>query len=186
MWAGYRAAKGYAFGVPTLWDNGEGNTGGRAVASSRTGLAWSRTRCRHGSFLQGNREISGLAERLGPVHIGKAASGRPHREGRIGTAAKAVADDDRTGDVRSAHRTREAGEQSRATGGGAGGGKGWRKGVEPRETRAGKAGTGPRAGQACHRRWSAYERPQGRMGSFGSPRFSTTSMALCSGGPIAL
>ncbi len=38
MWAGYRAAKEYTSEAPTLWDNGEGNAGGRALASAGTGL----------------------------------------------------------------------------------------------------------------------------------------------------
>ena len=41
--------------------------------------------------------------------------------------------------------------------------------------RASKARAGRRAGQACHRRWSAYGKLQGKGRRRGSPRSSTTS-----------
>ena len=37
---------------------------------------------------------------------------------------------------------------------------GWSEGREPRGTRASKARAGRRTGKACHRRWSAYGKPQ--------------------------
>src|SRR5271169_3819215 len=45
--------------------------------------------------------------------------------------------------------------------------------------RAGKARTGRRAGQTCHRRRNAYGRPQGKGRMRGSPRSSTTSPLNC-------
>ena len=65
--------------APTLCDNGEGNADGCALASSRTGLAWSETPRTLGSSTHGNREISRLAGLARPrdkaadtVRIGKA------------------------------------------------------------------------------------------------------------------
>jgi hypothetical protein len=37
----------------------------------------------------------------------------------------------------------------------------WSQGQGPRGTRTSKARTGRSAGPACHRRWSAYVKPQG-------------------------
>src|SRR5256885_11253872 len=57
---------------------------------------------------------------------------------------------------------------------------GWSEGREPRGTRASKAGAGRGTGKACHRRWSAYGKPQSKGGRSGSPRSSTTSTPQCS------
>ena len=46
-------------------------------------------------------------------------------------------------------------------------------------TRASKARAGRRTGKACHRRWSAYGKPQSKEGGSGSPRSSTTSTQQC-------
>ena len=62
------------------------------------------------------------------------------------------------GEVRLRHSSGEAGEQSGAIRCGAGGAKGG----GPRGTRASKARAGHRAGEACHRRWSAYGKQQGK------------------------
>src|ERR1700737_439834 len=56
---------------------------------------------------------------------------------------------------------------------------GWGEGREPMETRASKARPGRRTGKACHRRWSAYGKPQSKGGRSGSPRSSTTSTPQC-------
>ena len=57
----------------------------------------------------------------------------------------------------------------------------WSQGRGPRGTRASKARAGHRAGKACHRRWTAYGKPQGKGRRRGSPRSSTTSTSICSG-----
>ena len=69
-----------------LWDNGEGHTDGRAMASTRPGLARSLTPRTHGSSPHGNWEICRLAA------PGEGAV-------RIGKVRRAVADDARTGEV---------------------------------------------------------------------------------------
>ena len=46
--------------------------------------------------------------------------------------------------------------------------------------RASKARAGHRTGEACHRRWSAYGKPQGKGRRRSSPRSSTTSVSICS------
>ena len=56
--------------APTLCDNGEGNTDGCTLASSRTGLAWSETPCTLGSSTHGNREISRPAVGVRPWERG--------------------------------------------------------------------------------------------------------------------
>ena len=80
------------------------------------------------------------------------------------------------GEVRLRHSSCEADEQSRATGCGAGGAKGGDQG----ECGASKARAGHRAGEPCHRRWSAYGKQQGKGRRRGSPRSSTTSASTCS------
>ncbi len=62
------------------------------------------------------------------------------------------------------------------------------EGVEPRAGTEGNAAedqtrAGRRTGKACHGGSTAYDRPQGRTGRNGSPRFSTTSTSICSGRP---
>src|SRR6516164_5387999 len=52
--------------------------------------------------------------------------------------------------------------------------------VEQRGMRASKARAGHRVGKACHRRWSAYGKSQGKGRRRGSPRSSTTSTSTCS------
>ena len=51
----------------------------------------------------------------------------------------------------------------------------------PRGTRASKARTGHRDGSACHKRWNAYDKSQGKGRRNGSPRSFTTSMSIFSG-----
>ena len=54
----------------------------------------------------------------------------------------------------------------------------WSEGQGPREMRASKARSGHRTGQACHRRWIAYGKPQGtRRRKFTA--LSTTSTPKC-------
>ena len=53
--------------------------------------------------------------------------------------------------------------------------------VGPRGTRAGKARTGRRDGSACHRRWNAYDKSQGKGRRRSSRRSSTTSASTYSG-----
>src|ERR1700730_18165155 len=55
---------------------------------------------------------------------------------------------------------------------------GWSEGREPRGTRASKARVGRRTGKACHRRWSAYGKPQGKGGRSGSPRSHHLNCAM--------
>ena len=109
----------------------------------------------------------------GRSRVWPAAARRWSASGRRG----AVADDARTREVRLRHSSDEAGEQSRATGRGAGGAKGGDQGErEPATARAGR-----RTGKACHRRWTAYGKPQGNGRRRGSPRSSTTSRSTCCG-----
>ena len=54
----------------------------------------------------------------------------------------------------------------------------WSQGRGPRGTRASKARTGHRAGKACHRRWSAYGKQQGKGRRRSSLRSSTTSASI--------
>src|SRR3954454_1226956 len=89
-------------------------------------------------LVRGNRDLFVTA--LGGSS--RAASGRP----------EAVADDERGKEVRRADSTGEAGEQSGASRGGAGGGKQWDQAVGPRGMRNCKARSGCRAGKPCHRR----------------------------------
>src|ERR1019366_7350012 len=89
------------------------------------------------SSLRGNREISCLT-------VG-ASWGRRPASGRRG----AEADDARTGEVRPAHSSDEAGEQTRATGSGVGGAKAWGRrergrATHVRDTEPGKRVTGAR------------------------------------------
>ena len=57
----------------------------------------------------------------------------------------------------------------------------WSEGRGPRGMRASKARAGHRTGEACHRRWNAYGKPQGKGRRRGSPRSSTTSASTCFG-----
>jgi hypothetical protein len=62
--------------------------------------------------------------------------------------------------------------------------------VEPRAEAKGNAGqhtcAGHRAGQACHRRWSAYGKPQENSGSPSHPRWEPYAgkphVRFCAGG----
>jgi RNA-directed DNA polymerase len=45
------------FGVPTLWDNAEGNIGYIGIAKYFGPCAGSKTLCMHGNTLHGSREI---------------------------------------------------------------------------------------------------------------------------------
>ena len=60
----------------------------------------------------------------------------------------------------------------------------WSEGRRPRGMRTNKARAGHRTGKACHRRWTAYDKPQGKGRRRGSPRSSTTSASNCSGGVL--
>ena len=51
----------------------------------------------------------------------------------------------------------------------------------PRGTRTSKARAGRSAGYACHKRWSAYVKQQGRGRRNGSLRCSTTSTSIFCG-----
>jgi len=57
--------------------------------------------------------------------------------------------------------------------------------AELMERRAGAKGNktraGHRTGQACHKRWNAYDKQQGRGRRNGSPRSSTMSALIFSG-----
>ena len=88
-----------------------------------------------------------------------------------------VADDARRREVGPRHSSCEADEQSRAIRQRSR----WSQGRGPRGTRAGKAHTGRRVGKACHRRWNAYDKSQGKGRRRSSPRSSTTSASTCSG-----
>jgi hypothetical protein len=57
----------------------------------------------------------------------------------------------------------------------------WSQGRGPRGTRASKARTGRRDGSACHKRWNAYDKPQGKGRRRSSLRSSTTSASTYSG-----
>ena len=66
--------------------------------------------------------------------------------------------------------------------------KAGRPAAEPVERRAGTEGNadqqstpGRRAGKACHRRWTAYDKLQGKGRRKGSPHFSTMSPSTCFG-----
>ena len=106
-----------------------------------------------GSFLGGNREIPRLTNR------GKAVWSASERRG-------AVADDARTREVRLCHSSGEVGEQGRAIRCGTDAAKG----RGPREMRTGKSRAGHRTGKACHKRWNAYDKQQGKGKRNGSPR----------------
>ena len=57
----------------------------------------------------------------------------------------------------------------------------WSQGRGPRGMRTSKARAGRRTGKACHRRWTAYGKLQGKGRRSGSPRSSTTSDSTCCG-----
>ena len=82
------------------------------------------------------------------------------------------------------HSSNEASEQSRATGGGAGGAKGGdREEHEPAKARAGR-----RTGKACHGRWVACDEPQRYAGlspntSGSEPDALIGLVRICAGGP---
>src|SRR6266513_1959003 len=96
--------------VPTLFRARKATRFGRTIArSERPGVVEEPGMCR--SSLDGNREIPRLASRGAPLWP---ASGR----------RGAVADDEQTWEVRLRNSSREADEQSRATGCGVGGAKG--------------------------------------------------------------
>jgi hypothetical protein len=52
--------------------------------------------------------------------------------------------------------------------------------AEPMERRAGAKGNADqqRTGEACHKRWNAYDKQLGKGRRNGSPRSSTTSMSI--------
>src|SRR6516225_976430 len=50
----------------------------------------------------------------------------------------------------------------------------------PRGMRTSKARAGRSVGKACHKRWNAYGKSQGKGRRRGSPRFSTISAPTCS------
>ena len=52
-------------------------------------------------------------------------------------------------------------------------------GRKPRETPTSKARAGRRTGQACHRRWNAYGKQQGKGKRSGSRRSCTMSIPPC-------
>ena len=60
----------------------------------------------------------------------------------------------------------------------------WSEGRGPRGMRTSKARAGRRAGRACHRRWIAYGKSQGKGRRRGSPRSCTTSASSCWGGVL--
>ncbi len=92
----------------------EGNTEGRAIASARTGPAWSETLACTYAPCTG----TGRSPAWPRGCIAWSASGR----------RGALADDARAGEARPLHSSEEVGEQSRATGSGAGGAKGGDRG----------------------------------------------------------
>src|ERR1700726_4689105 len=55
----------------------------------------------------------------------------------------------------------------------------WSQGRKPRETPTSKARAGRRTGQACHRRWNAYGKQQGKGKRSGSRRSCTMSIPPC-------
>ena len=55
----------------------------------------------------------------------------------------------------------------------------WSQGRRPREMRASKARAGRSTGKACHRRWNAYDKPQGKGRRRSSLRSSTISPSTC-------
>ena len=67
-------------------------------------------------------------------------------------------------------------EQGRAIGCGTDGAKGGAMGNVDHKSRAGH-----RTGKACHKRWNAYDKQQGKGRRNGSPRSFTTSMSIFSG-----
>src|SRR5207302_8839690 len=149
--------------VPTLFRVRKATRFGRTIArSERPGVVEEPGMCR--SSLDGNREIPRLASRGAPLWP---ASGR----------RGAVADDERTWEVRLRNSSWEADEQSRATGCGVG----WSQVRRPRGMRASKARAGCKTGKVCHRRWSAYGKSQGNGRRNGSPRSSTISVSNSSG-----
>src|SRR2546426_12072044 len=103
------------FRMPTLFQKRKATRlGAPSQAPSRSGVVEDPGMCARS--LYGNREISGLT-------VGAGTGSRP-ASGRRG----AEADDERTGEVRSISSSCETCEQSRATGGGVGGAKGWNRG----------------------------------------------------------
>ena len=116
------------------------------------------------SSLRGNREVSRLTGRrcVAPW----SASGR----------RGAVADDERTREVRPRHSSWEADEQGGAIRCGAGGAKGGDQGKRGTRT----ARSGRRTGKARPTAWTAYGKRQGTGRRRGSPRSSTISASICS------
>ena len=88
----------------------------------------------------------------GRSHVWPGRNRGPRREGE---EPKPTMNGDKKSDL--AIVADEAGEQSRATGRGVGGAKGGTEGKRTSTARAGRS-----AGQACHRRWSAYGSSKGK------------------------
>jgi hypothetical protein len=57
----------------------------------------------------------------------------------------------------------------------------WSKGRRPKGMQTSKPRAGHRTGKACHKRWDAYGKPQGKERRSGSPRSSITSVLISSG-----
>ena len=123
-------------------------------------------------------------DRVGTWDISRLAVRRCARRRSASGRRGAVADDARTREVGLRHSSCEADEQSghplRSNPRGATARSRWSQGRRPRGMRTSKARAGHRAGQACHRRWNAYGKSQGKGRRRGSPRSSTTSASICS------
>ena len=134
----------------------EGEAGRREKARTvRPGVVLDPGMC--SSSPRGNRKIL--------VHPGR--SRRRIASGRRG----AVAGDERAGEVRPRHSSAErpTNEAERSGSEPASQGRG------PRGMRSNKARTGRRTGEACHRRWTAYGKPQGERRRRSIMRSSTLS-----------
>ena len=107
-WVLSREITGSVQGADVVLGNGRPHRLGR-YRESQSNPARSETPCMYGNSLRGSREVhwspAPMARRV--------AKGRPRPQ----------SDDERPGDVRQAHSTDEAAEQSRADGRGGGGGK---------------------------------------------------------------